>query len=60
MQDVAKKSVYVTPVILALTSRDAHAGVSGCGQTGSPCTTDLDCCVGWTCTTSMMMVSACM
>ncbi|NNF44140.1 MAG: hypothetical protein HKN62_14065, partial [Phycisphaerales bacterium] len=44
-----------------LTSRDAHAGVSACGQTGSPCTTDLDCCVGWTCAgASMMMAGTCM
>ncbi|MBT8484123.1 MAG: hypothetical protein HKO59_05055 [Phycisphaerales bacterium] len=56
----AGRAAYLAPAVLALTSREAVAGVSGCGQTGSPCSTDLDCCVGWNCQTSMMMVSACM
>ncbi|NNF44141.1 MAG: hypothetical protein HKN62_14070 [Phycisphaerales bacterium] len=57
----AGRAAYLAPAVLALTSRDAVAGVSGCGQTGSPCATDLDCCVGWNCTgASMMMAGTCM
>ena len=35
---VAKKAAYVAP-----------AGISGCGEAGSPCTTDADCCAGFIC-----------
>ena len=49
---VAKKAAYVAPAVLALNAaRTAHAGVSGCGETGSPCTTDADCCAGFNCET---------
>ena len=47
---VAKKAAYVAPAVLALkAAQTAHAGISGCGQTGSPCTTDADCCGGFIC-----------
>ena len=47
---VAKKAAYVAPAVLALkAARTAHAGISGCGQTGSPCDTDADCCGGFLC-----------
>ena len=47
---VAKKAAYVAPAVLALkAAQTAHAGISGCGQTGSPCATDVDCCGGFTC-----------
>ncbi len=52
---VAKKAAYVAPAVLALkAARTATAGPSGCGQTGSPCTTDADCCAGFTCQTGNM------
>ncbi len=47
---VAKKAAYVAPAVLALkAARTATAGPSACGQTGSPCTTDADCCGGFLC-----------
>ena len=47
---VAKKAAYVAPAVLALkAAQTAHAGPSGCGQTGSPCATDADCCGGFLC-----------
>ncbi len=47
---VAKKAAYVAPAVLALkAATTAHAGISACGQTGSPCLTDADCCVGFFC-----------
>ena len=47
---VAKKAAYVAPAVLALkAAQTAHAGISGCGETGSPCTTDADCCPGFVC-----------
>ncbi len=48
---VATKAAYVTPAILALKAAQTTygAGPSGCGQTGSPCNTDLDCCGGFSC-----------
>ncbi len=47
---VAKKAAYVAPAVLALkAARTASAGPSACGETGSPCATDLDCCGGFTC-----------
>ena len=49
---MAKKAAYVAPAVLALkAARTATAGPSACGQTGSPCATDLDCCGGFTCQT---------
>ena len=45
-----KKAAYVVPAVLALkAAQKSYAGPSGCGQTGSPCATDGDCCGGWTC-----------
>ena len=47
---VAKKAVYIAPAVMVLkAATKAHAGISMCGQTGSPCTDDPDCCVGFTC-----------
>ncbi len=47
---MAKKAAYVAPAVLALkAARTASAGISGCAQTGSPCATDADCCVGFAC-----------
>ena len=48
---VATKTAYVAPAILALKAAQTTyaAGPSGCGQTGSPCLNDPDCCVGWLC-----------
>ncbi len=44
---VARKAAYVAPAVLALkAAQTTYAGPSGCGQTGSPCATDLDCCTG--------------
>ncbi len=49
---VAKKAVYVAPAVMVLkAAQTAHAGISGCGQTGSPCLFDPDCCGGFTCQT---------
>ncbi len=47
---VARKAAYVAPAVLALkAAQTTYAGPSGCGQTGSPCNTDTDCCGGFTC-----------
>ena len=47
---VARKTAYVAPAVLALkAAQTTYAGPSGCGQTGSPCNTDLDCCGGFSC-----------
>jgi hypothetical protein len=49
----AKKAVYMTPVIMAVGAQQAHAGVSACGTTGSPCTSNADCCGGFSCLDGM-------
>jgi hypothetical protein len=47
---VARKAAYVAPAALALkAAQTTYAGPSGCGQTGSPCATDVDCCGGFFC-----------
>ena len=47
---VAKKAVYVAPAVMVLkAATTAHAGISMCGETGSPCTTDADCFPGFIC-----------
>ena len=47
---VAKKAAYVAPAVLALKAvQTAHAGISGCGENGSNCASDADCCAGFTC-----------
>ncbi len=47
---VAKKAVYVAPAVMVLkAATKAHAGISMCGQTGSLCMTDADCCPGFNC-----------
>ncbi len=47
---VAKKAAYLAPAVLALkAARTATAGPSACGQTGSPCATNPDCCGGFVC-----------
>lgn len=52
---VAKKVAYVAPAVLALrASQTAHGGASACGETGSPCAVDADCCGGFVCEQSGM------
>ena len=47
---VAKKAVYVAPAVMVLkAATKAHAGISMCGEDGSPCTTDADCCPAFVC-----------
>jgi hypothetical protein len=47
---VARKALYVAPAAVALkAAQKTYAGPSGCGQTGSPCLDDPDCCGGFTC-----------
>ena len=56
---MAMKAAYITPAVVALkASRKSYAGVSGCGQTGSPCLTDTDCCGGFACVKPNMMACA--
>ncbi len=44
---VVRKAAYVAPAVLALkAAQTAYAGPSGCGQAGSPCNVDGDCCTG--------------
>ncbi|MEE8460076.1 MAG: hypothetical protein V3S08_09380 [Phycisphaerales bacterium] len=44
---VARKAAYIAPAVLALkAAQTTYAGPSGCGQTGSPCNVDGDCCTG--------------
>ncbi len=48
----AAKALYVTPLVLAVTATQARAGSgwdSLCGDVGSPCNVDGDCCTGLTC-----------
>ena len=52
---MAKKAAYVAPAVLALKAAStANAGLSACGETGSPCTSDADCCGGFFCLDTMM------
>jgi hypothetical protein len=47
---VAKRAAYIAPAVLALkAAQTTYAGPSACGQTGSPCNTDVDCCGGFFC-----------
>ncbi|MCH7591688.1 MAG: nucleotidyltransferase family protein [Planctomycetes bacterium] len=51
---VARKALYVTPVVMTLSAQRARAGSaadfdSGCGEGGSPCTVNADCCEPRTC-----------
>ncbi len=47
---VARKAAYVAPAALALkAAQTTYAGPSGCGETGSPCNIDSDCCGGFLC-----------
>ena len=47
---VAKKAAYIAPAVMVLkAATKAHAGISMCGQTGSPCLVDADCCGGFLC-----------
>ncbi len=56
---VAKKAPYVAPAVLTLkAAQTANAGVSGCGETGSPCLTDADCCGAFVCLLSNGMPCA--
>ena len=59
MGRAAKKAAYVAPAALVLrAARKTYAGPSGCGQAGSPCNTDLDCCGGFNCQQPSMMACA--
>ena len=52
---VAKKAAYIAPAVMVLkAATTAHAGISMCGESGSPCATDGDCCGGFTCQTGGM------
>ncbi len=48
LRRVGKKSLYVTPAVLTVTAAQSHAAsgdfFSNCGDPGSPCTVDADCC----------------
>lgn len=46
VQDVGKKALYITPVVLTLTAAEALGapGSGNCYQLGSPCTAASDCC----------------
>ena len=46
VQDVGKKALYITPVVMTLTAAEALGapGSGNCYQLGSPCTADSDCC----------------
>lgn len=47
---MAIKAAYIAPAVLALkAARTTYAGPSGCGQSGSPCAADGDCCAGFFC-----------
>lgn len=49
-----RRAMYVTPIVLSLGASVKAAALSGfdstCGETGSPCTADGDCCDALTCT----------
>ena len=47
VQDVGKKALYITPVVLTLTAAEALGapGSGNCYQLGSACTAASDCCV---------------
>jgi hypothetical protein len=49
-----KKALYLTPVVMTLAASHAHAGsndpfLSWCGNAGSPCVVQEDCCPGLQC-----------
>ena len=47
---VARKAAYVAPAALALkAAQRTYAGASGCGEGGSPCNVNGDCCGSWDC-----------
>lgn len=53
---MAVKAAYVAPAVLALkAARRSQAGFASCGDAGSPCAADADCCGGFTCQTSSGM-----
>jgi hypothetical protein len=53
LRGAARKAVYMTPIVLTLTASHAEAGSgdydSTCGDPGSPCAGDGDCCGANTC-----------
>ena len=57
----ARRVLYVAPVVVALSTSRAYGSnpfFSFCGDDGSPCTVDADCCTGLNCQQfgeSMMM-----
>jgi len=48
-----RRAMYVTPAVLSLSASLKAAALSGydstCGEAGSPCTADADCCDALTC-----------
>ncbi len=48
-----RRAMYVTPAVLSLSASLKAAALSGydstCGEAGSPCTVDADCCDALTC-----------
>ena len=55
LKAVGKKAAYITPIVMTMSAKTALAGASKpfdstCGDTGSPCVVDGDCCAGLTCT----------
>ena len=61
----ARKVLYVAPVVVAISASRAFGSnpfFSFCGDVGSPCTTDADCCTGTVCQLfgESMMAGFCM
>ena len=53
---MGRRAVYTMPGVLAVFTERAYAGVSGCGQDGSVCTKNSDCCSGWQCLDDMQQM----
>ena len=53
LQVAGRKAVYVTPIVTVLTASNkafgSNAFFSFCGEAGSPCQTNADCCTGLVC-----------
>jgi len=52
LQAAGRKAVYMAPIVTVLAASNKAFGASGfsfCADQNSPCTTDADCCTGFTC-----------
>jgi formiminotetrahydrofolate cyclodeaminase len=53
LQAAGRKAAYVAPIVTVLAASNkafgSNAFFSFCGDQGSPCVTDADCCTGLTC-----------